>query len=367
MKKKILVVGQTPPPYGGQAIMIQYMLDASYSDIELYHVRMCFSKQFNDLGHTQFQKFYHLLEVIVNVWIIKFKYNINTLYYPLSGATNISLLRDFLILVCTRFLFNKTIYHFHAAGISNNLPKQTYIIRKLCYLVFKKPDLSITSSEYNPKDAEYLQSKTVKIIPLGIPDQNITERRNYVRYHKELNILFMGLLNRTKGEGYVLEAVHKVCKTGRKVNFHIAGCFASKDYQADFFAKIAEYGLNNNVIYHGVVTGDDKQKLFLSSDVFCFPSFFLFESFGIVLLEGLMYQMPLIASRWRGIQSIVEDGVNGYLVDVKNSDQIAECLIKFYDNPSLLEKMARKGRNIFKDKYEISRYLNNIELALSNV
>ena len=52
-KKKILVIGQTPPPYGGQAIMIKYMLDGKYKNIELHHVRMCFSKQFDALGHVQ--------------------------------------------------------------------------------------------------------------------------------------------------------------------------------------------------------------------------------------------------------------------------------------------------------------------------
>jgi len=45
MMAKILVVGQTPPPLGGQAIMIQQMLEQKYDNLQLLHVRMSFSKE----------------------------------------------------------------------------------------------------------------------------------------------------------------------------------------------------------------------------------------------------------------------------------------------------------------------------------
>ena len=63
MKKKILIVGQTPPPYGGQAMMIKYMLDAEYKDISLYHVRMCFSRDFNDRGKFSLYKILHIFVI----------------------------------------------------------------------------------------------------------------------------------------------------------------------------------------------------------------------------------------------------------------------------------------------------------------
>lgn len=366
-KKKILVIGQTPPPYGGQAIMIKYMLDGEYTDIEMFHVRMCFSKQFDELGHVQINKLFHLFEVIKNTWVSRFKYGAKTLYYPLSGATNSSLIRDFVILICTRFLFEKTIYHFHAAGISDYLPRKNILVRFLCYSVFKRPDLSITSSEYNPKDAEYLKSKSIRIIPLGIPDLNKNEERIRFGNKGKLKILFMGLLNSTKGEEFILDAIFKVRETGRNVELHIAGCFESDDYEYRFMTKVKEYDLENFVFYHGIVSGEEKKNLFLECDVFCFPSFFIFESFGIVLLEAMMFQMPIIASRWRGIQSIVDDGNNGYLVDVKNSDQIAASIISLYDDRSLLEKMARCGRRHFVERYEISKYLRNIEKEMYRI
>lgn len=367
MKKKILVVGQTPPPYGGQAMMIKYMLDGTYSDMELYHVRMCFSREFNDRGKFSMYKITHLLSIIYNVWRLRLKHDIHTIYYPVSSAPKVALLRDVVILGCTRFLFRETIYHFHAAGISEELPKYGGLVQKLCYWILKSPMLGITSSVYNPKDAEYLRSNNIKVIPLGIPDMNREEIRTEYGARKYLTVMFMGLLNSTKGEGYVLDAVNILNKAGKDVRFIFAGKFETAEYENQFWNKVEEYGLTAKVEYRGVVTGEDKKRMFMDADVFCFPSFFSSESFGIVLLEGMMYQMPLIASRWRGIQSVVENGKNGYLVDIKNAIQIAEALTRLYEDRILLATMAKESRRMFVDKYELSKYLRNMELAMTNI
>jgi len=59
-KSKILVVGQTPPPYGGQAIIIEQILNFHYNDISFIHVRMNFSSDMNDIGKVQIKKFFEL-------------------------------------------------------------------------------------------------------------------------------------------------------------------------------------------------------------------------------------------------------------------------------------------------------------------
>lgn len=365
--KKILIVGQTPPPYGGQAMMIRYMLDGDYQKLEMYHVRMCFSREFNDRGKFSLYKIIHIFSIIGNIWRLRFSKGIHTVYYPVSNAPKVALLRDAVILMCTRYLFKEVIYHFHAAGVSEELPKYPQPLRGLVYWILKRPELAITSSEHNPKDAEFLKAKNVKIIPLGIPDSNTNEERRCFGAFPYLTVMFMGLLNSTKGEGFILDAVNMLNKSGRDVRFVLAGSFESDKYERAFWQKVQEYGLEKKVEYKGVVTGKEKKNMFMKADVFCFPSFFLSESFGIVMLEGMMYQMPIIASRWRGVQSVVNDGENGYLVEIKNADQIATCIRNLYDDRELLANMAKESRRLFIEKYELSKYLYNIEEAMTNI
>lgn len=365
MKKKILVVGQTPPPYGGQAMMIQYMLDWQYNSIELYHVRMLFSKDLTERGKFSLYKIIHLISVIFNIWKLRFRYNIETLYYPVSSAPKIALMRDVVILMCTRSLFKKVIFHFHAAGVSEELPHYNGMLRILICHVLGRPDLGITSSIFNPKDAEYLKAKVAKVIPLGIPDENVDRHRKTVNVNRPLRVLFVGLMNSTKGEGYLLKACHLLAKRGIPTEVWLAGRFESDEYKEAFFKKADGYGMKKHVTYWGIVSGNKKKRMFLDADVFCFPSFFSSESFGMVLLEAMMYQMPVIASRWRGLQSIVKEGMNGYMVDVKNEHQIANCLELFHKDRSLLQRMGEQSRVMFEERYRLDRYLNKLEEEFS--
>ena len=132
--KKILVVGQTPPPYGGQAIMIKYMLDSQYTDIKMYNVRMCFSREFDARGKLSVHKILHIFTIIYRIWIMKFRHNIDVMYYPPSSTPKIAVLRDVIILGFTRFLFKKNVFHFHASGISEELPKYNILLRRIISL-----------------------------------------------------------------------------------------------------------------------------------------------------------------------------------------------------------------------------------------
>ncbi len=148
---------------------------------------------------------------------------------------------------------------------------------------------------------------------------------------------------------------------GYEVNLRIAGKFETEDYQKYFFDKVKILNLENNLEYLGVITGDVKKEAFLNSDLFCFPSFFISESFGIVLLEAMMYKLPIIATRWRGIQSIVQDGENGFLVDIKNVSQLEEKIELFIKSQELLKSMGDCSQKLFLEYYTISSYIENLE------
>ncbi|GAB4043913.1 glycosyltransferase [Spirosoma litoris] len=364
LKRKILVVGQTPPPYGGQALMIKYMLDADYKEIEFFHIRMNFSREMNERGKFSFYKITHLISIIVNTYILRFKYKIDTLYYPPSNSPKVAIYRDFIFLLCTKFFFKKVCYHFHAAGISEVYPMLNAVERKVVKMALSNADLTISSSSYNPEDGAFFNGKKNIIIPLGIPDICTFEK---TKKQKNINILFVGLLNSTKGEMILLDAIKLLKNVNMQVRLSLAGKFETDAYRNFFFQKVVDYGLQNYVEYIGVISGDAKRQAFTSADIFCFPSYFISESFGIVLLEAMQYQLPIIATKWRGIQSIVEDGSNGYLIDIKNSEQLAERIGFLIKNEDIRSQMGYNARKTYEAKYKLEYYLNALEKAFISI
>lgn len=347
--------------------MIDYMLKAEYNNVKLYHVRMAFSREMNERGKFSFYKFWHLLYVIYKTIYIRIKYGIDILYYPPSNDPKSAIYRDVIVLFFTRWCFKKVIFHFHAAGLSTVLSSMNKWEREMVYFVFKKPEISITSSPYNPKDGEYLMANRSYIIPLGIPDsvqKNI--ERDYEKKDRVIKLLFVGLMNSTKGEMYLLHALAQLIGKGYNIQLLLAGKFQSVEYEKQFFHKAEELNVSNYVMYLGVITGENKKNAFKSADIFCFPSFFASESFGIVLLEAMQYSLPLIATQWRGIQSIVEDGINGYLVPFKDSLILANKIEFLINNPKVMQEMGKNSRRLYLEKYTIQKYLSNLnELFLS--
>ena len=151
-KTRILVVGQTPPPWHGQAVMIQKLLQGHFNKIELYHVRMNFSSEINQIGKINIWKITHVCEIIIKIIYSKFRYNITVLSYPPAGPRAVPILRDFVILFFTRWLFKYTVFHFYAGGLTESRWMKNSFTRMLLMIVYSKPDMTFRPSIESPED-----------------------------------------------------------------------------------------------------------------------------------------------------------------------------------------------------------------------
>jgi hypothetical protein len=111
-KKKILVIGQTPPPFHGQAISTKSFLEGNYSQLRLYHIRLSFSSSIDQIGRFTFYKMWHLLEIVVKIYLFKIRYGIHALYYIPVGNRTIPFYRDAFILLSSEWLIAEIFFHF---------------------------------------------------------------------------------------------------------------------------------------------------------------------------------------------------------------------------------------------------------------
>ena len=366
--KKILVIGQVPPPIGGQSVMIKTMIDAHYTGISIRHIPMRFSREMGELGRFQLRKIVHLFEIILRVYWKRIVERPEVLYFPPSGPGR-AVLRDMAILLSTRFLFKKTVFHFHASGLGENYGALGAVGKWLFRACFFEPDLCIHNSELNLQDGRALRSRKDRIIPYGINDLASSEAASGLEPGKEdgLRVLFIGMLDSTKGELDLMEAVKRNKDDGVRVGVRIAGQFKSREYRDEFFEKRRRLGLEGEVEYLGVIQGGEKVRAFRWANVFCFPTFFSSESFGLVLIEAMQFSLPIVATRWRGVPDLVEDGSNGFLVDIRKPEMIADRLKRLAGDPALRERMGRDGRMKYDRDHRLQTFIERMEEALSEV
>jgi len=363
---KILIVGQTPPPFGGQAIMIKKILNGKYDSLKLFHVRMAFSKEMNDMGKIQLFKIIHLFQLILKIYYFRIVKGVRVLYYPPSGPDKIAVYRDMFILITTRWLFKKTIFHFHAGGISQLWDKLHFLEKVAFRLAFFKPDISISLSNLLPPDAEFLQSKEKVVIPYGIEDFYDKSLRKE-KDTKSIKILFIGVLRETKGEFVLLESSRIMSEKGLDFSVDFVGKFYTKKIKQQFFNFIDENNLNDKVKYLGVRTGIEKNEVLANADIFCFPSFFESETFGLVLVEAMQFYLPLIGTNWRGIPDNIIDGSNGFLVNIKDPVILADKIEKLILNDELRLKMGKMSRKLYEEKYTIEKFYENLNACFASL
>jgi len=77
------------------------------------------------------------------------------------------------------------------------------------------------------------------------------------------------------------------------------------------------------------------------------------EGLPVNLIEALAIGKPIVATNVRGNNDIVADGVNGYIVGLDNVDQMAEKILKIYENPDVAKKMGEESVKLSK-KYSIN-------------
>ena len=354
----VLVVGQVPPPFGGQAIMIENLLRAHYDNIQLVHVPMRFSREMDEIGTLNVRKVFHLVYVVASILSQRRKHGCRVLYYPPAGHTKIAIVRDIAILLLVRPFFEKLVLHFHASGLSEHIHYLPAPLRWLASKAYGRPDCSIRLSELNPDDGHFFGSHQNIIIPNGIADVG-PEYAGIDTSHTRTQtnrLLYMGLLGESKGVMVLLQACSQLKRQGVDFDLVLAGHPASERFSTTLNGFLDAHGMRECVHTPGVLTGKDKWAAFANADILCYPTFFESETFGLVVLEAMQCRLPVVATNWRGVPSLVRHNHTGLIVPTKDSDALADAIRTLISDPVLAKDMGRQGRQDYCDRYTLAHF-----------
>ena len=367
MVTRVLVVGQTPPPYHGQSLMIEKLLAGRFPGVQLFHVRMAFSREIGEIGRFRFGKILHLVSVVCKIWIARIRHSAAVLYYPPAGHKRLPVYRDILILLLTRWMFKRTVFHFHAGGMTEIRDQLSSLGRGLFDLAFSAPDIAIRVSALAPPDGFRLGALHNVVVPNGLEDvfPAYSERRGLA--HSRPRVLFVGSVSESKGIRVLLDAVKILAEQDTSFDVEIVGAFSSSQFETGVRRQVKSAGLESRVSFSGLKTGAAKWDAFLRADVFCFPSYYEAEALPLVVLEALQFDLPVVSTRWRGIPSVVIEGETGFLVTPQNSVQLAERLGVLLSDPELRQAMGQRGRELFLREFTIEKWYARMAEVLSSV
>jgi glycosyltransferase involved in cell wall biosynthesis len=180
-------------------------------------------------------------------------------------------------------------------------------------------------------------------------------------------LLFVGILRESKGVLDLLDACGRVRGAGVDFSLRLVGEFAPPTFEAEVRARIDSLGLASCVQLPGPRFSDDKWREFAVADVFCFPTFFEHESLPGVIIEAMQFALPVVATRWRGIPSMVDDGRSGFLAEVHDIDALAGAITRLCADPELRRETGSVGRAKYERTFTDEAYRRTIERAICAV
>ena len=164
------------------------------------------------------------------------------------------------------------------------------------------------------------------------------------RIRKDLNVdsetCLIGTLGRltpVKGIPYLLQAAKILVRGGANVKVLIVG---EGSIRQDLLTQTQDLGISDNVVFLG--HREDTDILLQAMDIFVLPS--LSEGIPMALLEAMAACRPIVASRVGGIPEIIEEGVDGYLVEPMDVDNLAERCRRLIESPDVARNMGEQGR-----------------------
>jgi glycosyltransferase involved in cell wall biosynthesis len=363
-KPVLLVLGQTPPPYGGQAIMIDNFVSKKYESFEIILIRFSFSREMDEIGTIRISKLFHALRIVYMLFRIRFNTSttIDSVYYPPAGGHVVPIIRDMMLLVFTRLLFRKIIFHMHAGGIGEVYKRSNRLMQSIMRFCYFRPDLTINVSRSPLRDAEVIKSKRVVVIENGIKLSKVSNTRKNIKSKSTMDIVFIGLISKEKGVTDLLNAL-SLLEDREHIRVHLVGEVKSSAYRQELELLIDEADLKKIVVFHGVLVGEEKQQILKNADLFCLPSHF--ETFGLVLLEAMEFRLPVIATRLGPIREIVSDKNSGLLCNINDPVDLKEKIEMLISSPRARKSMGLMGRNILLDRFSLDVFQKNMEAAIS--
>lgn len=223
--------------------------------------------------------------------------------------------------------------------------------------------------------AAYSQQKQIKDVVYNGVDLTVftpsqgkrcVARAKYGFCEADFVIGLFGRIHPTKGHENFLNALTYVLKHYKNIKALIAGSTDidhSQQYLSQLKKIVEQNNQNTNIMF--LEYEKDNVSLFSAIDLLVCPS--ENEPFGRVLIEAMAMGIPVIANRFGGPLEIVDDGINGYLIDVNDVNIFTDTIIKLYGDPFLRKEMGKKGHNIVQNKFSIRQSTESLESIYKNI
>ncbi|MBN2531049.1 MAG: glycosyltransferase family 4 protein [Deltaproteobacteria bacterium] len=355
---KILFILHLPPPTHGSSVVGKQIQnsDKINSTFSCKYINLNTSKKISHIGRWNPSKFFSFFKIVFSTFVSCIFRRPDLCYLAIT-AKGIAFLKDAVIALIVKAFGIKIVYHFHNKGVHLYSQKKLYNV--FYKLVFKNSDAILLSKYLYPDIQRYFPKERIHICPNGIPEPKECNRGYNSHSNKIPRILFISNLIESKGVLTLLNA----CKILASQNIPFQGVFAGNEgdiSRKQLEEEICNAKLEEHVKYVGAKYGEEKERFFMESDVFAFPTFYDNECFPLVLLEAQSFFLPSISTYEGGIPDIIDNERTGFLIKKQNAEELAQKLQLLIENKDLRFQMGQCAYQKYNRNFTLKIFENSM-------
>jgi glycosyltransferase involved in cell wall biosynthesis len=263
----------------------------------------------------------------------------------------------------------KVVGHVHGSELDEQIAQANWIEKALLKRAFRIPHVLIVLNE---AWRERLATQVSGAVDLRVV-ANCVDRAIAVAMGQtapkaadaEKLVLFLGWLGERKGILEALEAAHLVRQKMAEVRFVFAGQVASGPRKEEVERACREAAADEGICFPGLVTGDDKLALLSRASVFILPSYH--ENLPVAIIEAMAMGIPVVSTVVAGIPELIEEGVNGFLIQPGDTPALAERIVRLLEDGDLRRAMGAANAVKARQRYHPRVFANKIALVYREV
>ncbi len=210
--------------------------------------------------------------------------------------------------------------------------------------------ICIAKHSFNYAKANLPQSllSNVHLLHNAINTRKFSKKSSIEHSDEILKLINVGSMVDKKNQLFLIEVVKELKQKGVKVHLSLLGDGVNIQLLSN---KIVDYKLENEVTLHGNV--NNPEEYYWASNIYVHSA--KYEPLGLVLLEAMAAQLPVVTLNGYGNRDIVEQGKNGYMIFEENGELFAETIIELWNNKELYKKMSNYAVE-YAQQYDIKEY-----------
>lgn len=352
----VLIIGPLIPPLAGQSVIVEIIRDCCISknvSVEILNVSHQTKNVLIRIGY--FLKFISFL-------IAKLIFHPKISILHVHTAAGLAFYEKISFVLLAKLFRKKTLLHIHGGQFKQFWKNAGIIHRSLIrwFLDMNNGLIVLGSSwkifyemEVHCRTPIFVLANTAGVLP-----------KKAFKTQKPFTFLFVGHLKEAKGLLDLLEAMRQVIpQSESRVFLKIVGkgdspqneAVIRKAYMETHFAEIE---------FLGEKIGVNKWKEFLTSDAFVLPSYS--EDMPISILEALAVGLPVLSTHVGCIPEIIENEVNGLLVDPGDVNGLAKNMLILANTPEMCSMMSQSNLQKTKQFYSLEDFKTKL-LAIYEV